>query len=134
MRPSRSRPEFFLDKSLGGRDVADALRRAGWNVRTHHEVYGDRDQEIQDIEWLQDCGRQGWPALTMDRRIRYRPAEIAAVRRCAVGLFALTSGNLTAADQAQRFIRNEARIEAACEQAGPFMYAVHADRIVRIFP
>ncbi len=134
MRPSRSRPDFFLDRSLGGRDVADALRRAGWNVRTHHEVYGERDQEIEDLEWLERCGRQGWPALTMDQRIRYRPAEIAAVRRYGVKLFALTSGNLTAADQAQRFLRNEARIEAACEQPGPFVYAVHAEWIVRIFP
>jgi hypothetical protein len=133
VRPSRSRPEFFLDRSLGGRDVAAALRRAGWIVRTHHEVYGDRDQEVEDVEWLELCGRQGWPALTMDRRIRYRSAEIAAVRRYRVRLFALTSGNLTAADQAQRFIRNAARIEAACEHPGPFMYAVHADRIVRIF-
>jgi hypothetical protein len=123
-----------MDRSLGGRDVADALRRAGWTVRTHHEVYGDRDQEIEDIEWLELCGREGWPALTMDRRIRYRPAEIAAVRRYSVRLFALTSGNLTAADQAARFIRNEVRIEAACAQPGPFMYAVHASRIVRIFP
>jgi hypothetical protein len=129
-----SRPEFFLDRSLGGRDVADALRRAGWIVRTHVEIYGDRDQDVEDVEWLELCGRQGWPALTMDRRVRYRPVEIAAVRRYRVQAFALTSGNLIAAEQAQRFIRNRPRIEAACAQAGPFLYAVHADRIVRIFP
>lgn len=134
MRPSLSRPEFFLDRSLGGRDVADALRGAGWSIRTHAEVYRDRDQDVEDVEWLELCGRHGWPALTMDRRIRYHPAEIAAVRRYRVQAFALTSGNLTAAEQAQRFIRNGPRIDAACEQSGPFLYAVHADRIVRIFP
>jgi hypothetical protein len=71
--PSPSPPEFFLDRSLGGHDVANALRQAGWVIRTHLEVYGDRDQNVEDVEWLELCGRQGWPALTMDRRIRYRP-------------------------------------------------------------
>lgn len=134
MRPSPSQPEFFLDRSLGGRDVADALRQAGWTIRTHVEVYGDRDQDVEDIEWLELCGRENWPALTMDRRIRYRPAEIAAVRRHRVKLFALTSGNLTAAEQADRFIKNGPRMTIACTEPGPFLYAVHAAQIARIFP
>jgi hypothetical protein len=132
--PSLSQPEFFLDRSLGGRDVAEALRHAGWILRTHVEVYGDRDQDVEDVEWLELCGHKDWPALTMDRRIRYRPAEIAAVRRHRVKLFALTSGNLTAADQAERFVRNGSRIALACTEAGPSVHAVHATQIVRIFP
>ncbi len=134
MPPSLSPPEFFLDRSLGGHDVAEALRQAGWIIRTHGEVYGDRDQSVEDIEWLERCGREDWAALTMDRRIRYRPAEIAAVRRHRVKAFALTSGNLTATEQAERFLRNGRRIEIACAQPGPFLYAVHATQIVRIFP
>ena len=47
-------------------------------------------------------------------RIRYRPAEIAALRSHRVKAFALTSGNLTATEQAERFVRNERRIEVAC--------------------
>jgi hypothetical protein len=54
--PFPSQPEFFLDRSLGGRDVAGALRQAGWIIHTHVEVYGDRDQEVADIEWLSLCG------------------------------------------------------------------------------
>ncbi len=134
MPPSPSPPEFFLDRSLGGRDVAAALRDAGWIIRTHVEVYGDRDQSVQDVEWLELCGREDWPVLTMDRRIRYRPTEIAAVRRHRVKAFALTSGNLTAAEQAERFVRNGLRIEIACAEPGPFLYAVHATQIVGIFP
>lgn len=134
MPPSPSPPEFFLDRSLGGRDVADALRDAGWIIRTHVEVYGDRDQNVHDVEWLELCGRENWPTLTMDRRIRYRPAEIAAIRRHRVKAFALTSGNLTAAEQAERFLGNGRRIETACGQPGPFLYAVHAKQIVRVFP
>src|SRR3990172_1124596 len=38
---SLSLPEFFIDRSLARRDVAEALRGAGWLVRTHLEVFGD---------------------------------------------------------------------------------------------
>lgn len=103
-------------------------------MRTHLEVYGDRDQAVTDLEWLELCGRRDWAVLTMDRRIRYHRAEIAAIRRHRVKAFALTSGNLTAAGQAERFVANAERIEAACAEPGPFVYAVHADRIVRIYP
>ena len=134
MLRSLSQPEFFLDRSLARRQVADRLQRQGWRLRTHFEIYGDRDQEISDVEWLELCGREGWAVLTMDRRIRYHRAEIAAIRRHRVRAFALTSGNLSAAQQAERFIDNRERIEAACVSPGPFVYAVHAGKIVRIYP
>lgn len=90
MRPSPSRPEFFLDRSLGGRALGQALRAAEWDVHTHREIYGERDEEIPDVEWLERCGREGWIVLTMDRRIRYRRTEIAAIRRFRVKAFALS--------------------------------------------
>lgn len=134
MSPSPSPPEFFVDRSLGRRDVPNGLRAAGWILRTHAEVYGARDEQVADVEWLELCGREGWPVLTKDRRLRYRPAEIAAIRRFGVQAFALTSASLTGAEQAQRLIFNAGRIETACADAGPFVYAVHATRIVRVFP
>lgn len=134
MPQSPSPPEFFVDRSLGAHDLARALRDAGWTLRTHLEVYGDRDEEVADVEWLELCGREGWAALTMDRRIRYRPAEIAAVREHSVRAFALTSGNLSVAVHAERFLGRKDAIYAACETLGPFLYTVHADRIVRVFP
>ena len=70
----------------------------------------------------------------MDGRIRYHREEIAAIRRHGVKAFVLTSGNLRAADQARRFDGNRAAIEAACADAGPFVYAVRAGGIERIFP
>jgi hypothetical protein len=70
VRHSPSPPEFFVDRSLARRDVAAALRLAGWTVRTHIEVFGARDEVVEDVEWLERCGHQGWIVLTMDRRIR----------------------------------------------------------------
>ena len=80
MSRSQQPLEFFVDRSLGRRRVPQALRDAGWTLRTHHEIYGERDE------------------------------------------------------QAARFDRSRQRIEEACADPGPFVYAVHADRIVRVFP
>jgi hypothetical protein len=127
-------PEFFLDRSLGRRRVAEALRSAGWVLRTHHDVFGDRDEQVPDVEWLRLCGREGLPVLSKDKRLRYRPGEIAAIRRHSVKAFILTSGSLRAVDQASRFERSREQIEVACVEPGPFVFAVQADRIVKVFP
>lgn len=132
-RSPRSR-EFFVDRSLGRRNVPEALRAEDWVLRTHHEVYGDRDEQVPDAEWLELCGREGLPVLTKDRRLRYRREEIAAIRRFGVQAFVLASGSLRAVEQAARFHRNRDRIEAACAAPGPLVYAVHANLIVRLVP
>ncbi len=134
MSRSRRPPEFFVDRSLGRHRVPGALRLAGWTLRTHHEVYGERDEQVPDIEWLELCGRRGLPVLSKDRRLRYRPAEIEAIRRFNVRAFLLTGGSLLAAEQAERFDRNREDIERECSTAGPAICAVQALRIVRIFP
>jgi len=126
--------EFFVDRSLGRRLVPTALRKAGWKLRTHHEVYGERDEEVPDVEWLAMCGRENLPVLTKDRRLRYRPAEIETIRRFEVLTFVLTGGSLRAEDQAARFDHSRARIETACAHRGPAVYAVYKDRIARLFP
>jgi len=131
---SPSRPEYFVDRSLGRHRVADLLREAGWTVHKHVEVFRERDESVSDIEWLEYCGRQQLVVLTKDRRLRYRPREIAAIRRYRVKAFVLTSGNLRADEQARCFLDQEQRIEAACSDSGPFVCAVRADRIVRVFP
>ena len=130
----RSRPEFFVDRSLGRHRVAEALRDAGWTLRTHFEVFGKRDEVVADAEWLEFCGTEGLIVLTKDRRLRYRPAEIAAIRRYRVKAFVLTSGELTALEQAERFIANAKAIEEASVAPGPLVYAVQAKRIVRVYP
>ena len=134
MSPSQRPPEFFIDRSLGRHRVPEALRGAGWALRTHHEVYGDRDERVADVEWLEFCGRLGLPVLSKDRRIRYRPAEIEAIRRFGVRAFVLTSGGLRADEQAERLERNRLRIEEACVAPGAALFAVQATRIVKVFP
>ena len=130
MSPSPSRPKYFVDRSLGRHDLPTTLRALGWDLLTPHELYGPRDEEVPDVEWLEHCGRNDLPVLTKDKRLRHRPAEIAAIRSFGVQAFVLTSGTLTAGEQAARFHKNAKAIDTAAAGAGPMIYAVHADRIV----
>lgn len=70
------------------------------------------------------AGREGWVVLMKDERIRYRPAERAAVVDYGVRAFCLTSGNLRAQDMAGLYLGVLDRIVVACAQRGPFLYAV----------
>lgn len=134
MPPSPSPLEFFLDRALGRHVVAGALRDAGMTVHTMGDVYGDREQFVADPEWLTNAGREGWVVLTKDKRIRKRPSEIEAIGSHHVRAFVLARGNLTGSGQAACFIENVERIEQACSQPGPFVYAVYTRQIRKLWP
>ena len=126
-------PELFLDRSLGRVQVPALLRAAGLRVRTLAEEYGiPADEDVVDTEWLAHAGRNGWPVLMKDERIRYRPAERAAVIAFGVQTFCLTNGNLRAAAMAEQFLAVIDQITASCRQPGPFLYVVSVSGIRRV--
>lgn len=78
-----------------------------------------------DTAWLAAVAKRGWVVLTKDQRLRYRPTELAALRRGGVRVFILTAGNLTGADIAKAFVAalpHMARLLR--EAAGPFVARV----------
>ena len=92
------------------------------------------DEDVIDTDWLAHAGRSGWPVLMKDERIRYRPAERAAVIAFSVQTFCLTNGNLRASAMAEQFLAVIGRIEARCREPGPFLYAVSGIGMRRIEP
>lgn len=126
-------PHFFLDRSLGRIQVPQLLRTAGLELTTLAEHYGiPADEQVADEDWLHLAGTEGWAVLMKDDRIRRRSEERAALLDAGVRAFVLTSGNFRAPEMAQRFIDNAGRMAAACAEPGPFLYAVHANRITRL--
>jgi PIN like domain len=126
-------PELFLDRSLGRWQVPALLRDVGLRLQTLAEVYGiPADETVADTEWLAQAGQQGWVVLMKDDRIRYRPVERAAVLDHRVRAFCLSSGNLRAAEMAQRFIDELDQITEACSQPGPFLYTVSSVGLRRV--
>ena len=57
---SRRLPEpwiFFVDRSLGGHVVAQALREAGEQVEVHDDHFA---RDATDETWLAEVGAKGW--------------------------------------------------------------------------
>lgn len=126
-------PELFLDRSLGRIKVPRLLRDAGLRLVTLAEQYGiPADEDVADEEWLQLAGERAWAVFMKDTRIRYNPAEREAVTAHAVQCFCLSSQSLSADDMAARFLDNLDAITTACAAPGPFIYAVHTNRIERL--
>jgi PIN domain-containing protein len=126
--------EFLVDRGLGRYAVPGAIRARGYVVHTLSSVYGAREQDLDDAEWLRDAGTAGWVVLTKDQRIRRRPLEIAAVAVSGVRAFVLAKGQLRATDQAAYFLNNMSQIVEACRRPGPLIYAVHEHRIRLLWP
>ncbi len=126
-------PDLFLDRSLGRIQVPALLRDAGLRLHTLAEVYGvPADEEVADTDWLELAGQRGWPVLMKDERIRYRPAERAAIVAHRVQAFCLTGGNLRAVAMAQQYLTVIADLAQACSSPGPFLYAVSARGLRRL--
>jgi hypothetical protein len=127
--------EFFIDRSLGRKHLAQALGDLGFAVRTMASVYGEQvAQELDDERWLADAGQHDWVVLMKDDAIRRRPAERDALSEAKVRAFCLTNAQLRASEQSARFVGNIARIQRQVEKPGPYIYGVYDGYIKRLWP
>src|SRR6266581_6514163 len=101
-------PSFFLDRSLGKKLIATALRAEGATVFVHDDHF---PSDSRDEDWLAEVGRRGWIVLTKDTRIRYRALERNALIGAGVGAFILTAGNLNGPEMASVFVKALPRIQ-----------------------
>lgn len=123
-------PDLFLDRSLGRIKVPKLLRATGLRLVTLSEHYGvPEDENVADEEWLKLASARGWVVFMKDSRIRYNQRERDVVVAHSVRCFCLSSQQLKAEEMAQRFLTNLGSIIRACEEQGPFIYAVHKTRI-----
>jgi len=98
------------------------FRAAGYSTTTIVEMFGRPG--VPDVEWIEESGRLGLVVAHKDARIRYRPAGKQAVIAARLRLLCLTSGNLTADEQVQRFRVNLPAIERWWDKPGPWILAV----------
>jgi hypothetical protein len=93
---------FFLDRSLGKKKIADALRQTGERVEVHDDHF---PPDAKDVDWLSNVGAREWIVLTKDNRIRYRTLERNALMQAGVKAFILTGTDLRGEEMAQIFIK-----------------------------
>ena len=113
---------FFIDRSLGGRLVVQALRDAGARVEVHDDHF---PQNTPDVDWLAEVGRRGWIVLSKDERIRRNPLERAALEQAGVRAFFLTKQGLTGPEMAVLFVQLlKGMRNRAVSQPAPFIYTL----------
>ena len=112
---------FFTDRDLGKQFPA-LLRNAGISVEGHGDHFLD---DAKDEDWIVEVGKRGWVVLTHDKRIRYKPNELAAVKAAGIAMLVLI-GKAPHAVLAQNFIDTIDRVEAfLLKRKRPFIAKVY---------
>lgn len=112
---------FFTDRDLGLRFPA-ILAEAGLKVRKHQDHFAP---DCPDEVWLKEIGKKRWVAVTHDKRIRYKPNELAALMRHRVRLLVVV-GKGKYPELAESFVRTGPRIESfLARHTAPFIAKVY---------
>lgn len=122
---SKRQPDSFvlyLDRSLGKHVIADALREAGQSVEVHDDHLAI---DAPDEEWIELVARRNWIALTKDKNIRYRFAEIEAIKKHKARVVVIRAKNATGAELAEILVKSLQRIQRfAHGTAAPFVAGI----------
>lgn len=112
---------FFFDNNLSIH-LVEGLKGFGENV-VH--LQDELSEAAPDEQWLTYIGQKGFFLITRDDHVRYRPAELEALRKHRVGAFFLGGKNRTRCQLIQQIVRNWPRIkECAGKTTRPFAFRV----------
>jgi hypothetical protein len=123
---------LFLDRSIGTRRIATALRGESLNVETIADRYGPANIHVRDEQWIAEASSAGRLLVSADKRIRYRPLEREAICAHSARCFTFAAGDLTSDQMIALFLRHLPEIQAVAAQPGPYVYHITRDRLVRM--
>ena len=106
------------------------------------ERYGESTAAtLDDPPWLEDCGKNGWVAMTKDvSMIRRQPGsaltpQLGVINARGVRVFMLMSQTLTATEQIERFRQHGRAIQNILQsRPGPFVYGIFSDGMREVWP
>ena len=75
------------------------------------EIHDDHlPPNAPDEDWIALVGRNGWIAVTKDKNIRYRSAELASIRRHSARVLVVRAKSATGTDIADLLVAGRRRI------------------------
>ena len=108
---------FFFDNNLSSK-LAHGMREFGEDVVHLTDHF---PQDAVDSEWLRFVGENQLVLVTRDEKIRWKPAEIAAVKAFNVAVFFLGGKKLNRCDLIEQIVRNWRRMKRiAATERRPF--------------
>lgn len=100
-------PTLFLDRNLGKHIIAERLRSEGMKVEVHDDHLAT---DAPDEDWIALVGRRRWVAITKDKNVRYRAAELQAIQRYSARVIVVRTKNATGSDIAELLVKGRRRI------------------------
>ena len=99
------------------------------------EVHDDHlPTDAPDEEWIGLVGRKGWVAVTKDRNVRYRAAELVSIRRHSARVIVVRMKNATGPDIAELLVKGRRRIARfAARTPAPFVAGILGSGTVRAY-
>lgn len=116
---------FFIDRSLGRHKFISILEKEGLKAEAHDDHL---PITATDEQWLELVGRNGWIAVTKDRRIRYRSLEMQALLESGVRTFLILGKDKSADELARQFLKASNKIhQILTNNKGPFIAKIYSD-------
>jgi PIN like domain len=133
-RDGKQQPEVLIDRSLGV-ELAESIRQHGYIVRNLRDVYGeDVAKYIYDEYWIPWAAFRRQLILTKDDRIRRNWLSRDVAFATGARIFCLPNGQLHTPEMRSRILANLNRMVQRWGHDGPYMYAIHADHLSRLWP
>ncbi|MDJ0763987.1 MAG: hypothetical protein QNJ97_13480 [Myxococcota bacterium] len=120
-----------MDRSIGGKIVANALRDAGATVNIHDDYF---EKDAPDEAWLLEVSNRGWIAITKDIAIGRSSIQRLEVAWSGARLFSFMSGGMTGLSMAKSLVSALTRIGRICaSEAAPFIAKVYRSGDVSVW-
>ena len=114
---------LFLDRNLGKHVIAGKLRSAGMNVEVHDDHL---PADAPDEAWIELVGQNGWVALTKDKNILYRAAEINSIKKYSARVIVVRAKETTGLEIAEMLVKRERKIVSLAKKtAAPFVAGIY---------
>ena len=107
--------KFFFDNNLSYK-LSNGLKEFGENVIHLRDIFSE---DTPDVEWLEHIGKEGLVLITRDKRIRYNPFELSALKEHKVGAFFIGGKTLSACQLIQIIVRNWPKIKESARKKKP---------------
>lgn len=98
------------------------------------ERYPEDEESVRDETWVREVTDDGLVILMKDDQIRRKPREQQAVLKSGARAFVVTNANLKGEEVASLFVDNRHRIIQRARRPGPYIFAVYAGRLEKLFP